>query len=290
MQYRHVFHAGNFADVHKHVALLQLLSSLQKKDKGFLFFDTHAGEGVYDLGSSDARHSAEGEAGILRLESALATTREGIPPAIRHYLDAVQAIRRAAGNHRLYPGSPLLAAASLRSVDTMVCVESQAPVSRALQRALAGLAPPSAPKARVIHGDGYRELRAHLPPASRRGLVLIDPPYEAGDEERQLTATLHDGLLRFGTGVFAIWYPIKKRHDSDLWLARVLRGITRPALTVEFCLHAPDHAAGLNGSGMLVVNPPWRFDADAATWQPALERLLGASGGSRVHWLVRETT
>src|SRR5690606_22151641 len=101
MQYRHVFHAGNFADVHKHVALLQLLSSLQKKDKGFLFFDTHAGEGVYDLGSSDARHSAEGEAGILRLEAALATTREGIPPAIRHYLDAVQGIRQAAGNGRL---------------------------------------------------------------------------------------------------------------------------------------------------------------------------------------------
>lgn len=89
--------------------------------------------------------------------------------------------------------------------------------------------------------------------------------------------------------MFAIWYPIKKRHDSDLWLARVVRGITRPVLTAEFCLHAPDHTAGLNGSGMLVVNPPWRFDADAAAWQPALERLLGASGGSRVHWLVRET-
>ena len=288
MQYRHVFHAGNFADVHKHIALLQLLASLKRKAKGFVYFDTHGGEGLYDLGSSDARHSAEGEDGILRLESSAAAGGT-LTPAIRQYLEGVRDIRQAAGNSRtLYPGSPLLAAAHLREVDHMLCVELQAPVSRALQRALASGVPAAAARTRVIHGDGYRELRAHLPPASRRGLVLIDPPYEAGDEERQLTATLHDGLARFGTGVFAIWYPIKKRHDSDLWLARVLRGVTRPALAAEFCLHVPDHTAGLNGSGMLVVNPPWRFDADAAAWQPALERLLGASGGSRVHWLVRE--
>lgn len=288
MQYRHVFHAGNFADVHKHIALLQLLVTLKNKAKGFLYFDSHAGEGLYDLGSRDARHSAEGESGILRLESAAAA--DAPPPVIRQYLAAVQGIRQVAGHGRmLYPGSPLLAAATLRGVDTMLCVESQAPVSRALQRALATGVPAAAIRPRVIHGDGYRELRAHLPPASRRGLILIDPPYEAADEERQITTALHEGLERFETGVFAIWYPIKKRHDSDLWLARVMRGITRPALAAEFCLHAPDHTAGLNGSGMLVVNPPWRFDADAAAWQPVLERLLGAGGGSRVHWLVRET-
>lgn len=288
MQYRHAFHAGNFADVHKHIALLQLLTALKQKPKGFLYFDTHAGEGLYDLGSREARQSAEGDSGFLRLEAA--ATAGALPPAIRQYLVTVQDIRQAAAQGRtLYPGSPLLAAATLRAVDSMLCVESQAPVSRALQRALAAGVPTAATRPRVHHGDGYRELRAHLPPASRRGLVLIDPPYEAADEERQITATLHDALERFETGVFAIWYPIKKRHDSDLWLARVVRGITRPVLTAEFCLHAPDHTAGLNGSGMLVVNPPWRFDADAAAWQPALERLLGASGGSRVHWLVRET-
>lgn len=289
MQYRHVFHAGNFADVHKHIALLQLLASLKKKAKGFLYLDTHAGEGLYDLAGGDARHSAESEAGIARLERAAAAAPGELPEAIRHYLEVVHSIRQATGSTRApYPGSPLLAAASLRAVDTAICVESVAPVSRALQRALEHGVPASAALPRVVHGDGYQALRAHLPPASRRGLVLIDPPYEAGDEERQITAALHDGLERFETGLFAVWYPIKKRHDSDLWLARVLRGITRPALAAEFCLHAPDHAAGLNGSGMLVVNPPWRFDQDIAAWQPRLERLLDATGGSRVHWLVRE--
>lgn len=286
MQYRHVFHAGNFADVHKHIVLLQLIGLLQKKEKGFLYLDTHAGEGLYDLSGTDARLGAESGAGITRLEASAATPSGSAP--IQHYLATVDRIRRHHGNQRtLYPGSPLLAAASLRAVDSALCFELQAPVSRALQRALdrTALAAP----ARVEHEDGYHALRAHLPPPTRRGLVLIDPPYEAGDEERQLTLALHEGLLRFETGVFAIWYPVKKRHDSDLWLSRVTRGITRPVVTAEFCLHVPDHAAGLNGSGMLVVNPPWQFAQDAAAWQPALEKLLGATGGSRVHWVVRES-
>lgn len=289
MQYRHAFHAGNFADVHKHIALLQLIESLKKKAKGFLYLDTHAGEGLYDLGSSDARQGGESPAGIGRLESAVAAAPTALPGAINHYLDVVKRLRSAAGAARFYPGSPLLAAASLREADAALCVESEAPVSRALQRALerCGVA---GPRQRVVHGDGYRELRAHLPPPTRRGLVLIDPPYESTEEERQLASALQDALERFETGVFAIWYPIKKRQDSDLWLARVLRGITRPVLAAEFCLHAPDHGAGLNGSGMLVVNPPWQYDAQVAGWQPALEKLLDARGGSRVQWLVREAS
>ena len=240
MQYRHAFHAGNFADVHKHIALLQLLTALKHKPKGFLYFDTHAGGGLYDLGSREARQSAEGDSGFLRLEATAAAG--ALPPAIRQYLVTVQDIRQAAAQGRtLYPGSPLLAAATLRAADSMLCVESQAPVSRALQRALAAGVPTAATRPRVHHGDGYRELRAHLPPASRRGLVLIDPPYEAADEERQITATLHDALERFETGVFAIWYPIKKRHDSDLWLARS-EGF-RPHRRTQWFRHAGGESA-----------------------------------------------
>jgi 23S rRNA (adenine2030-N6)-methyltransferase len=287
MQYRHVFHAGNFADVHKHITLLQLLESLKKKAKGFLYLDTHAGEGIYDLSGADARHSAESEAGFGRLQGALSgSTRSSTHAAIRHYLEAVAHVRDASGNPHLYPGSPLLTALALRDVDAAICVESEAPIARALQRALAQLHASVTP--RVLISDGYHEVKVQLPPPSRRGLILIDPPYETPDEERHLAAALAEGLTRFETGTFAVWYPIKQRHDTDLWLARVIRGIARPTLAAEFCLHAPDHGAGLNGSGMLVVNPPWQFDTDTRAWQTQLEGLLDAGGGSRVRWLVRE--
>jgi 23S rRNA (adenine2030-N6)-methyltransferase len=289
MQYRHSFHAGNFADVHKHIALLALLRALQKKAKGFLFLDTHAGEGLYDLASTDARQSAESDAGITQLEHALEQNGGSCHAAIRAYVDAIELIRRDHGNKRsLYPGSPLLAATALRSVDQAICVESIAQTARALQRALEHSANLIASMPRVTAGDGYQEIRAQLPPALRRGLVLIDPPYEAADEEQRTADALIQGLTRFETGVFAVWYPIKKQYDSDLWLARITRGISRPAVTVEMCLREPDHTAGLNGSGMLVVNPPWQFDSDANQWQTELHGLLGGTSGSRVNWLIHE--
>ena len=286
MQYRHAFHAGNFADVHKHIALLQLIEALQKKAKGFFFLDTHAGAGLYDLDSEDARHGSESGGGISRL---LAAPEQDIPQGpIRNYLAAIKRIRQAHGGRRLHPGSPLLAAAALRNVDSAACVESQAPVARLLQRTLDGSALLLQQQPLVVHADGYRELKARLPPASRRGLVLIDPPYESAGEEQQLTTALHEGLLRFETGVFAVWYPIKKERDSDLMTLRVVRGIRRPVLAAEFCLHLADNTAALNGSGLLVVNPPWEFDSAVHAWQVQLEHLLGAQGGSRLRWLVRE--
>ncbi len=259
MQYKHAFHAGNFADVHKHISLLQLIKALQKKTKGFLYLDTHAGEGLYDLAGAEAHQSNESDAGITLLESRLAQAGGASHAAIRNYLDSIEHIRRAHGNKRsLYPGSPLLAATQLRIADQAICVESHAQTARALQRMLEHSANliPSMP--RVAHGNGYQEVRAQLPPPLRRGLALIDPPYEAADEEQQIADALLQGLTRFETGVFAVWYPIKKQYDTDLWLARVLRGISRPALAIELCLTPPDHGAGLNGSGMLVVNPPWQ--------------------------------
>lgn len=286
MQYRHSFHAGNFADLHKHIALLQLVEALQKKAKGFLYLDTHAGEGLHDLNSPDARHSAESESGIRRLEQQLARGA-GSHPAIRHFLDVVARVRGVHAGH-FYPGSPLLVASQLRAVDQAICVESEPQVARALQRALAGSASLLAVTPRVVTGDGYHEVKSQLPPPSRRGLILVDPPYESADEEQRIAAALAAGLERFETGVFAVWYPIKKQYDSDLWLARVTRGIARPTLAAELCVAAPDHAAGLNGSGMLVVNPPWQFDQDTGEWQKVLHDLLGGSAGSTIRWLVHE--
>jgi len=289
MQYKHAFHAGNFADVHKHIALLQLIASMQKKAKGFLFLDTHAGAGLYDLSGADARHSGESQAGIAKLQQAITAGAAPLHAAIAGYLDRIERFRAAAGGSRhLYPGSPLLAASALRAVDVCIAVESQAQVSRALQRAfdqhaaLLGLSP------RVEHGDGYAAIKRLLPPPLRRGLVHIDPPYEAADEERSIAAALHDGITRFESGVFALWYPIKRQHEADLFTARLLRGISRPALALELCVTPADHAAGLNGSGMLVVNPPWQFDDDARQWQPQLQQLLGGAGDATVKWLIHE--
>jgi 23S rRNA (adenine2030-N6)-methyltransferase len=288
MQYRHSFHAGNFADVHKHIAVLQLVESLKKKAKGFQYLDTHAGEGLYDLHGEDARQAREGEAGITRLEREL-PAHSGCHAAIRHYVDAIARIRAAHGNSaHLYPGSPLLVASQLRAADQVICVESQPQVARALQRALERSAAVLASMPRVVMGDGYHEISSRLPPPQRRGLTLIDPPYESAAEEQHIAAALAAGLERFETGVFALWYPIKKQHDTDLWLARIVRGIERPVLAAELCLATADNAAGLNGSGMLVVNPPWKFDDEAAAWQRELHSLLGGNAGSTVRWLVHE--
>ncbi|MEO6080931.1 MAG: 23S rRNA (adenine(2030)-N(6))-methyltransferase RlmJ [Steroidobacteraceae bacterium] len=275
--------------MHKHISLLQLIKALQKKTKGFLYLDTHAGEGLHDLAGAEARLSNEGEAGISLLERSLAQHTGASHPAIGDYIDTIDRIRRDHGNKRsLYPGSPLLAATQLRAVDQSICVESHAQTSRALQRMLEHSANLIASMPRVVQGDGYQQIRAQLPPTLRRGLILIDPPYEAADEEQQIADALLQGLTRFETGVFAVWYPIKKQYDTDLWLTRVLRGITRPTVAIELCVHQPDHTAGLNGSGLMVVNPPWQFDTEAAAWQAELHALFGGTSGSLVKWLINE--
>ncbi len=222
MQYRHSFHAGNFADVHKHIALLQLIEAMHRKAKGFLYLETHAGEGLYDLHGPQARQGAESKTGFARLEQQLARTSGDVHPAIRGYADAVSRIRAALGPHCL-PGSPLLAASALRDTDQAICVETRPQAARALQRVFERSPALLATSPRVVAGNGYHELKRALPPPSRRGLTLIDPPYEATDEHRQLAITLAAGLERFETGVFALWYPIKKQVDCDAWLARLVR-------------------------------------------------------------------
>jgi 23S rRNA (adenine2030-N6)-methyltransferase len=283
MQYRHSFHAGNFADVHKHVALLALIASMQKKAKGFLYIDTHAGSGLYDLDSAESRRGGESEAGIGRLRAA-----QPAHPALIEYLATLDRVRETQRTPSLYPGSPLLAAIRLRAADQAICIESVAQTARALQRAFDDENAYLASRPRVITGDGYQQLRALLPPPQRRGLTLIDPPYESEDEESLIAAALLASLERFETGVYALWYPIKKRHDCDLWLARILRGVERPTLAIELCTRPADSAVGLNGSGMLVINPPWQFDSDSAAWQTELHELLGGTGGSEVRWLRNE--
>lgn len=283
MKYRHAYHAGNFADVHKHVALLALLESLQRKDKGYFFLDTHAGRGHYSLSSGAARASGESQQGIEALVAA-ARQRE-LPPELTRFLELVSRWRSAHGPHD-YPGSALIAAAALRAQDRGEAIEIQPEEFEALRRALGRDGPVEA-----AHGDGYERIRPALPPRERRGLVLIDPPYEdTRGEFRAAGQALTEALTRFETGLVLLWYPIKDARDTDRWMQELARHVTRPLLAAELWVHARDSRVGLNGSGLLVANPPYQFAQRCNVWQPALLEALGSgpSGGSRVATLVSE--
>jgi 23S rRNA (adenine2030-N6)-methyltransferase len=275
LKYRHSFHAGNFADVHKHVALLSLLTALKKKDKGFLYLDTHAGRGVYDLSGMPA----EAAAGVGRFLQGQHEARE-----LRDFASLLTRFRATPARAHLYPGSPLIALAALRPQDRAVLIERQGPEVHALEAALAA----GEPRARVERGDGYARLRAFLPPPERRGLTLIDPPYEETQEDfARVTAALAEGLRRFPTGVLAAWYPIKDERTTRAWHAACTHALKAALLVSELWLYPRDSRVGLNGSGLLIVNSPWQTLERMQVWLTELQTCLavGEGGGSRVAML-----
>lgn len=281
MKYRHGFHAGNFADVHKHVALLALLTALKRKDKGFLYLDTHAGRGSYELSGA----SAEAAAGVGRFSQARHESEE-----LRAYAVRLEELRSAAARPHLYPGSPLLAVSELRGQDRAVLIELQGAEAHHLESALSAFAAArrEGPRVRIERGDGFAGLRASLPPPERRGLTLLDPPYEELRQDyTHVTAALTEGLRRFPTGVFAAWYPIKDERDSSAWRAACARALHAPVLSSELWLYPRDSRVALNGSGLLIVNPPWLTLERMQVWLPELEACLavGSGAGSRAQML-----
>jgi 23S rRNA (adenine2030-N6)-methyltransferase len=277
MKYKHSFHAGNFADVHKHVALLALLAALKRKEKGFLYLETHAGRGAYDLGAN-----SESAGGIGKLVRNAADLGE----EIRAYLEQVKAHQARTHAANGYPGSPLLACGGLREQDRAVLIELQAPEAAALQRAVAGT--PLAARVKVERGDGFELMKAHLPPAERRGLTFIDPPYEEnGKDFTRVTQAIGDAMRRFATGVMAAWYPIKDERTTQRWHAQLAQQLTHEALLAELWLYPRDTRVGLNGSGLLILNPPYRVAERMQIWQAELLSALGArpGGGTSVREL-----
>lgn len=292
MNYRHHFHAGNFADVMKHALLVRLARALQKKEKGFLALDTHAGRGRYDLGAAATGDSLarqpEWPEGIGRL-----WPRTDMPPAIADYLALVREFDRRAGGTAAgeaapgyYPGSPWLLRLVARAQDRLALWEKhpeEAAALRAELGAAAGVA--------VHAGDGYGALRAMLPPPERRALVLIDPPFEAQDEFAQMTAALREGLRRFPSGVFALWYPLTERARVDDFFA-ALREVQPPStLACELTIAGEQAAMKMKGCGLVVINPPWQFDREAEAILTFLAGALAQAPGGRgaAMWLVRET-
>jgi 23S rRNA (adenine2030-N6)-methyltransferase len=282
MKYRHGFHAGNFADVHKHVTLLALLTALKRKEKGFLYLDTHAGRGGYDLSSP----SAEAASGIGRFAPGADAA-----PELREYAALLARCRSSLGRPHLYPGSPLLALAALRAQDRAVFIETQAAEAHALADLVELCREAAAQRTRIERGDGYARMRAWLPPPERRALTFLDPPYE---ETRQdflaVTEALADGLRRFGTGVFAAWYPIKDARTTSAWQLECVRALAAPLLVSELWLYPRDARVALNGSGMLIVNPPWRILEHMQVWLPQLlTTLTVGSGGGNSARMLRES-
>lgn len=273
MNYQHHFHAGNHADVLKHLALLQLIALMQQKDAGFLVLDTHAGAGLYDLEASEARRGDEAEGGIGRLRAASENADAAVPALIRRYLGLVDGFGR-----RHYPGSPALAVSTLRAQDRFVGVEMVPKVARELERNLSGLAVPDdglAPRRRTTRCDnGLAALKSDLPPIERRGIILIDPPYEQASEREDIVLAIEAGLQRFATGVFALWYPIKQRAFLDRWLRRIARLTPKPVLTIENSIIRDEPGNRLTGSGLLVINPPWQFDSAMAPVLEFINRAL----------------
>lgn len=294
MKYRHEYHAGNFADVHKHVTLLSLLGALRRKDKGFLYLETHAGRGAYDLSGP----SGESASGIGRLEARQRSQAAEQPAEeLRHYLARVELLRRECGEPRLYPGSPLLAASELRPVDRAVLIEQVPAEARALERALAaqarggGAGPsrtPASARIAIQTGDGFERLRASLPPPERRGLTFIDPAYEESRQDFERTRhAAAEALRRFPTGVVAIWYPIKDERDTAAWHAALAAELDCAMLAAELALYPQDSRVALNGSGMLVLNPPYQVAERMVIWLPQLHAGLdlGHGGGASVRQL-----
>jgi 23S rRNA (adenine2030-N6)-methyltransferase len=284
LNYRHHFHAGNFADVMKHALLVPLVRALERKPGGFLFLDTHAGSGSYDLararqGGTLARVPEHPE-GIGRL-----WTRDDLPPPLADYVDLVRRFdprNEGAAAPRVYPGSPWIVRRLLRPQDRMALCEREASEHLGLSRSFA-----QEPRVSVHGMDGYVALRGMLPPPEKRALALIDPPFESQEEIAHIVAALGEALKRFPTGVYAIWYPLTGRVKAAA-LFDGLRDLPLLPPTLVADLIVDPESARMNGCGLVILNPPWEFDREADVILRALARILAQARGASatVRWLA----
>jgi 23S rRNA (adenine2030-N6)-methyltransferase len=277
MNYRHLYHAGNFADVFKHAVLVRLLQALKRKPKGFAYVETHAGGGRFDLHAADAQKTGEYRDGIARLWTDPLDGHED-------YLAAVRA-QNPGGQLRYYPGSPRIARSLLRTQDRMRLAEQLPAECARLQTEFVHDAQVS-----VSCADGYAALKAWLPPPERRGIVFVDPPYERNDEWERVAEAVATAVTRWPQGVYAVWYPLKPGAPvARLKSALVTAGL-RNILAVEFLVWPADTPFRLNGCGMLILNPPWQIDAELRSLLEPLARRLkqGPATAWTVAWLVPE--
>jgi 23S rRNA (adenine2030-N6)-methyltransferase len=279
MNYRHIYHAGNFADVLKHAVLARIVAYLKGKDKAFRVIDTHAGIGLYDLGSDEAQKTGEWRDGIGRLlEADLSADAAAL---LEPYLATVRALNPE-GGVTLYPGSPKLTRELMRRQDRLSAIELHPEDSGRLQALFEG-----DHQTRVIRLDGWLALGAHVPPKEKRGLVLVDPPFEEPGEFDRLTDGLARALRRWRGGTYCLWYPLKHGAPIEAFHRRIAALGLEEVLGVELWVRSLRTPTGLNGSGLVIVNPPYTLDQELAVLLPELVRVLAQDrdAGSR-YWRI----
>lgn len=276
MNYRHAFHAGNSADVVKHALLIALIKALQLKDSALTLIDTHAGCGLYDLQGDEAGRTGEAAGGVLR---AFADAN----PLLDDYRAAVRAVNEPGAEPRLYPGSPRILAQLLRPQDALILNEKHPEDARSLREAMKGT------PAAIHTRDAYELWPALLPTRTSRGVVVVDPPYEATDERARITATLAAAHRKWAHGVTVIWYPLKERPAHALWKDKLRRLGIPKFLNVEHWLHDADQPGIYNGAGLFIVGPPYAFTQELPPLLEALRTALapeGHRGTLKAEWLV----
>jgi 23S rRNA (adenine2030-N6)-methyltransferase len=283
MNYRHAYHAGNFADVLKHAVLTLVLEYMKRKEAPFRMIDTHAGAGRYALASPQAEKTGEWQGGIARL---IGVDAKPLPPRVAQhmqpYLDVVRG-ENAGDTLGFYPGSPAIALSLMRPQDTLIANELHPEELSLLREAIGGDR-----RAKLMALDAWVALKALLPPKERRGVILIDPPFEEKDEFGRIATGLAQGLQRFATGIYIVWYPIKDLKPVALFHAALAALAIPKSLRIELMLERPSDPDRLNGCGLIVVNPPYTLEGQLAAVLPELSRRLESTrgaGGYRLDWL-----
>lgn len=278
LSYRHSFHAGNHADVLKHIVQSLILNALQQKETPLVYHDTHSGVGRYDLTHEWSEKTGEYKQGIGQLWQQTDT-----PTEIDSYLDAVKALNQGE-ELRYYPGSPRIARAHLRAQDRMVLSELHPSDYPLLEQEFA-----RDRQVAIYKQDGFARLKASLPPKERRGLVLIDPPYELAKEYRDVVQAIAQSHKRWSTGIYAIWYPVVNRCDIEDMLDGLANLGIRKILQIELGVAPDTNQRGMTASGMIVINPPWKLESEMQTILPFLKQAIApATGHFKVEWVVPE--
>jgi len=282
MNYRHAFHAGNFADVFKHATLVRILVHLRAKPTPFRVIDTHAGSGRYDLFDAETSRSGEWREGIARLMRA--SLSPPAKPLLAPYLDAIAAFN-GLPELTVYPGSPLLVRAHLRERDRLIACELEPNAAAALTDNLKGDR-----RCKAIAIDGWTAVHAYVPPKERRGLVLIDPSFEEAADFQRLGDAIADAHRRWASGTYLLWYPIKGRAGANALARRLRRSGIAKILHAQIELATPSEVGRLSACALIIVNPPWTLEGELRAILPQLVGALAQSDGARhsLHWLARE--
>ncbi|WP_064606372.1 23S rRNA (adenine(2030)-N(6))-methyltransferase RlmJ [Photobacterium sp. J15] len=278
LSYRHSFHAGNHADVVKHIVQSLILDALKQKEKPFVYHDTHSGVGRYDLQDERSEKTGEFKQGIARLWS-----RDDIPAEIASYIEAIKTLNDG-DELRYYPGSPKVARAQIREQDRMVLTELHPADFPLLLQEFRGDR-----QVRIYKEDAFARLKASLPPKERRGVVLIDPPYELKHEYMDVVKAIKESYKRWATGTYAIWYPVVYRENIDKMLKGLENLGIRKILQIELGVEPDTEERGMTASGMIVINPPWKLESQMKTILPWLQQVIAPNHGHHtVEWVVPE--